>query len=249
MSSTTNSTVPHPDCFVNPTSHFGTIVNTKIIHDFPTRKSKEKVWRIWVRVRTDAGWVLMGYIGNATKESDLPPITKGDRIMTDPLVLSDWNLKAGQDYRPKAFDRQITGKRFRAGYPTVGVDEPKPTFDDFDCPPIFALMNPYDVTDCIAFIPSAWDKSAVRVSNYSKYEDGIWRWIDAGTLTKVDAVAQWKEFVGKGWTPRNLVTDPLNGDELKHHISARYAAWFGSGSNFEMLVQIWGNGNYPKKTV
>ena len=66
----TATVTPHPDCFVNPTSHFGTIVNTKIIHDFPTRKSKEKVWRIWVRVRTDAGWVLMGYIGNATKESD-----------------------------------------------------------------------------------------------------------------------------------------------------------------------------------
>lgn len=86
------------------------------------------VWRWRVRVQTDEGWMLMGFIGSTKRKEDLPPIRAGDTVELTGLKLSartgghrrigrTWGGQAvdaasetALDYRSHRFDRQLHGK-------------------------------------------------------------------------------------------------------------------------------------------
>jgi hypothetical protein len=100
--------------------------------DSPGQKAydiKMSVWRWRVRIQTDEGWMLMGYIGRSDRKESLPPIRMGDRVEVSDLVLSsmtggnlvttalgwrgygDTQYSEKQvDYRSRRFDRQLHGK-------------------------------------------------------------------------------------------------------------------------------------------
>ena len=104
--------------------------------DSPGQKAydiKMSVWRWRVRIQTDEGWMLMGYIGRSGSKESLPPIRMGDRVEVSDLVLSkmtggnlvttalgwrgygDTQYSEKQvDYRSRRFDRQLHGKVKRA---------------------------------------------------------------------------------------------------------------------------------------
>ena len=88
------------------------------------------VWRWRVRVQTDEGWMLMGFIGNTKRREDLPPIRMGDTVELTGLQLSartgghnyvkggyyfarggiDQTSEKALDYRSHRYDRQLHGK-------------------------------------------------------------------------------------------------------------------------------------------
>jgi hypothetical protein len=100
--------------------------------DSPGQKAydaKMSVWRWRVRIQTDEGWMLMGYIGNTKTKESLPPIRLGDTVEVVDLVLSSrtggnevtynaWWTRGGYsqtvdrevDYRSRLFNRQLHGK-------------------------------------------------------------------------------------------------------------------------------------------
>jgi hypothetical protein len=104
--------------------------------DSPGQKAydmKMSVWRWRVRIQTDEGWMLMGYIGRSDRKESLPPIRMGDRVEVSDLVLSsmtggnlvttalgwrgygDTQYSEKQvDFRSRRFDRQLHGKVKRA---------------------------------------------------------------------------------------------------------------------------------------
>lgn len=91
--------------------------------------AKMSVWRWRVRIQTDEGWMLMGYIGSTKTKESLPPIRLGDTVEVTNLILSvrtggsqvtyaDPFIKGGYsetsdkevDYRSAKFSRQLHGK-------------------------------------------------------------------------------------------------------------------------------------------
>jgi hypothetical protein len=100
--------------------------------DSPGQKAydaKMSVWRWRVRIQTDEGWMLMGYIGSTKTKESLPPIRLGDTVEVTNLILSvrtggsqmtyaDPFIKGGYsttsdkevDYRSAKFSRQLHGK-------------------------------------------------------------------------------------------------------------------------------------------
>ena len=86
------------------------------------------VWRWRVRVQTDEGWMLMGFIGSTKRKEDLPPIRMGDTVELTGLQLSartggtryvgrtfggratDAVSETALDYRSHRYDRQLHGK-------------------------------------------------------------------------------------------------------------------------------------------
>ncbi len=100
--------------------------------DSPGQKAydaKMSVWRWRVRIQTDEGWMLMGYIGSTKTKESLPPIRLGDTVEVTNLILSvrtggnevtytDIFIRGGYsqtvdkevDYRSSRFDRQLHGK-------------------------------------------------------------------------------------------------------------------------------------------
>ena len=88
------------------------------------------VWRWRVRIQTDEGWMLMGFIGSTKRKEDLPPIRAGDTVELTGLQLSartgghryveggyyftrggiDRTSETALDYRSNRYDRQLHGK-------------------------------------------------------------------------------------------------------------------------------------------
>lgn len=244
---TNNTTQPKPEHFTTATAHSGTILHRKNVYGYPTRKSKAQVWRVWVRIRTDEGWNLMGYIGNANTELALPEIKKGDRVELDPLVLSDWNRSAERDERSKDFARTLTGKILRPSGVAVApaYTAPNSDFSDFDMPPVFALINP-DGDAATIFVPNPWNADAVLVRVMQEDSDGIWRWTHGDSRTKADARSTWNKLAEAGYTSRDVIKEPLNDESFLHSPEDRFATNFAmSTTSFANLVRV--NKGYPRK--
>jgi len=246
---TNNTTQPKPEYFTTATAHSGTVLHHKAVYGYPTRKSKTQVWRVWVRIRTNEGWNLMGYIGNANTELALPEIKKGDRVELDPLILSDWNRSAERDERPKDFARTLTGKILRPSGVAVApaYTAPNSDFSDFDMPPVFALIHPDTPNNATIFVPSPWNTATVLTRSMTRDSDGIWRWSQGCGRTKDDARSLWQELIELGCTPRNVITEPLNDDgSFPHRPEDRFATNFAmSTTSFANLVRV--HKGYPRK--
>ena len=246
----TNNTIqPKPEHFTTATAHSGTVLHRKNVYGYPTRKSKTQVWRVWVRIRTDEGWNLMGYIGSANTELALPEIKKGDRVELDPFILSDWNRNAERDERPKDFARTLTGKILRPSGVTVGpaYTAPNSDFSDFDMPPVFALIHP-DSEYATIFVPSPWNAATVLTRVMTRDADGIWRWSQGCSRTKDDARSLWRELVELGCTRRDVIENPLNNDDLHRKPEDRFATNFAMSTTcFAELVRV--NKGYPRKPI
>ena len=245
---TNNTTQPKPEHFTTATAHSGTVLHRKNVYGYPTRRSKTQVWRVWVRIRTDEGWNLMGYIGSANTELALPEIKKGDRVELDPFILSDWNRSAERDERSKDFARTLTGKILRPSGVAVApaYTAPNSDFSDFDMPPVFALINP-DGDAATIFVPNPWNADAVLVRVMQEDSDGIWRWTHGDSRTKADARLTWNKLAEAGCTPRNVIKEPLNGNNsFPHSPEDRFACNFAmSITPFANLVRV--NKGYPRK--
>jgi hypothetical protein len=148
---------PKPEYFKRPFDISGKIVQLYPVFDIPVKTEKYKrtrfrigdregyspyvdspgqkaydikmsVWRWRVRIQTDEGWMLMGYIGSTKTKESLPRIRMGDRVELSDLILSEmtggnlvttsgWRSYGDTqysekqvDYRSRRFDRQLHGK-------------------------------------------------------------------------------------------------------------------------------------------
>jgi hypothetical protein len=148
---------PKPEYFKRPFDISGKIVQLYPVFDIPVKTEKYKrtrfrigdregyspyvdspgqkaydikmsVWRWRVRIQTDEGWMLMGYIGSTKTKESLPRIRMGDRVELSDLMLSEmtggnlvttsgWRSYGDTqysekqvDYRSRRFDRQLHGK-------------------------------------------------------------------------------------------------------------------------------------------
>jgi gas vesicle protein len=153
-----NTPQPKPEYFQKPFNISGKIVQLYPVFDIPVKTKKYirirdsigdregfspyvdspgqkaydikmSVWRWRVRIQTDEGWMLMGYIGTSDRKEGLPPIRMGDTVEVTGIKLSrmtggnqitrasSW-VKGGYtmssdkpvDYRSDIFSRQLHGK-------------------------------------------------------------------------------------------------------------------------------------------
>lgn len=112
--------MPKMEYFNTPHAFSGKIVAKKAVYGTTVPfGTGPKVWRMWVRIRTDEGWVLTGFIGNSQTQEGLPDVRFGDRVELAPMTLgavrsSSWGDSEGRhDYRSNRRDRQLFGKIVR----------------------------------------------------------------------------------------------------------------------------------------
>jgi len=113
---------PRDEYFISRFNISGNVVSAVAVYETTTKnyKNKTKFWRWRVRIKTNEGWMLMGYIGKSERQEELPPLRVGDTVEIKDLVLSrvtggDWALRnavTGKplDYRSNLFSRQLHGK-------------------------------------------------------------------------------------------------------------------------------------------
>lgn len=256
--------------FLTLTAHRGEILHFKNVFGPKTRKETKSVWRVWVRIRTTEGWMLMGYIGEKDTEAELPKVQRGDRVELDPIALSDWKRSHGKDERPKDFSRQLHGRIIRTtktpvsplfsvavGHGREQAQEREALRDSFDCPKVWSLRSPCD-TKCVAFIPNVFIKSEDDNDNRTRFgmvtfyrdtteANPVWRWQGTSWLTKKEASDKWEKLVERGYAGKfDMISNPLNKDD--RHPADRYATIFSGQTNtFVQLVRTYHD--FPRKKV
>ena len=126
------------------------------------------------------------------------------------------------------------------------------TFHDFDIPPTFALVSPvnqYGMRFARIYIPNPWVPDEIRYYDWIMGDAGIWsRSMGSHFRNLETARMDWKKTKAQGWTPQDVIANPLNG-ENDTPTWDRWAYHFCSQSfGFYSILRIYKN-TYPRKAV
>lgn len=261
-----------PKYFTAAHPHEGEVIYAKNVFGPKTRKDTDSMWRVWVRIRTTEGWTLMGYIGEKQREIELPSVMRGDKVVLDPLILSDYRRMAGKDERPKDFSHQLHGKILRGGtgvtrrvasksvlmaYENPLAEQEKEMRDSFDCPKVWAMKSKCGQF-CVGFVPNVFNfnfpQEQFGVASFgidTTEAKHVWRWRGTTWMSKDKAVEKWGVLVAQGYGDKfDLIADPLNADDCDLHPADRYATLYsGQSNNFPSLVKGSWENKFPRKKV
>ena len=139
--------------------------------------------------------------------------------------------------------------------PFVAGDYPHAmhTFHDFDIPPTFALISPvnqYGMQFARVYTPNPWVPDEIRFYDWVLGDDRIWRRSTGSSFCDLEtARTDWKKTKAQGWTPQDVIANPLNGslycdnpwDEWTCHFS-------GMTQQFYRVIPYYKN-TYPRKAI
>jgi hypothetical protein len=139
--------------------------------------------------------------------------------------------------------------------PFVAGDYPHAmhTFHDFDIPRTYALISPvneYGMQFARVYTPNPWVPNEIRFYDWVMCSDGIWRRSQGSHFPDLEtARTDWKKTKEQGWTPQDVIANPLNGrlscgnpwDEWTCHFS-------GMTQQFYRVIPYYHN-TYPRKAV
>lgn len=139
--------------------------------------------------------------------------------------------------------------------PFVAGDYPHAmhTFYDFDIPRTYALVSPvneYGMRFARVYTPNPWVSGEIRFYDWDIGDDRIWRRSQGGTFRTIeDARKDWKMTAAKGWIPRDVIANPLNGSLHGDTTWDEWACHFSGHTNqFYRLLPIY-KFTYPRKAV
>lgn len=139
--------------------------------------------------------------------------------------------------------------------PFVAGDYPHAmhTFHDFDIPRTYALVSPvneYGMQFARVYTPNPWVPNEIRFYDWVLGNEGIWYRSKGSHFPDLEtARADWKKTKAQGWTPQDVIANPLNSsmycdnpwDEWTCHFS-------GMTQQFYRVIPYYYN-TYPRKAV
>ena len=126
------------------------------------------------------------------------------------------------------------------------------TFEDFDIPRTYALVSPvneYGMRFAYVYTPNPWVSTEIRMYEWVLGNEGGWYRSKGRTCEIETARFDYKNMKAKGWTPQDVIANPLNGslyagttwDEWSCHFS-------GMTQQFYRIIPVYKN-TYPRKAV
>lgn len=137
--------------------------------------------------------------------------------------------------------------------PFVAGDYPHAmhTFHDFDIPPTFALVSPvnqYGMRFAMVYTPNPWVREEIRFYEWVFGHEGIWYRSRGGSFKTIEIARQdWANTKEKGWTPQDVIANPLNGSMYCNNPWDEWTCHFsGMTQQFYRVIPHYGN-TYPRK--
>jgi len=125
---------------------------------------------------------------------------------------------------------------------------PDQKFNDFAIPPTWALIRMWDPREpmdgeATVYTQDAW---STRIMCYDwSIRDDIWRRMSGRCMTREEVREEWKMRVINGRITRNMITDPLDGDDPTRPWDIYACHFSGRTNTFYDLLKTYGN--YPRK--
>ena len=116
-------------------------------------------------------------------------------------------------------------------------------------PPVYALMHysaEFDVHSARIYTPNPWYPTEIRFYGWMRCEDGIWRKTRGGALTINAARDDWKSRIARGNTPRDVIANPLNGEEYEPWDAFAFHFCSHGTYGFHELIRSY-KFDYPRK--
>jgi hypothetical protein len=140
--------------------------------------------------------------------------------------------------------------------PFVAGDYPHAmhTFYDFDIPRTYALVSPvneYGMRFAMVYTPNPWVRTEIRYYEWVLGSGAcVWYRSRGSSFANIEiARLDYTKTKAKGWTPQDVIANPLNGelycgttwDEWTCHFS-------GMTQQFYRIIPVYKN-TYPRKAV
>lgn len=126
------------------------------------------------------------------------------------------------------------------------------TFHDFDIPRTYALVSPvneYGMQFAYVYTPNPWRHEEIRIYEWVLGKEGVW-YRSKGRFCYIEtARIDYKNMKAKGWTPQDVIANPLNGEP---HLRTSWDEWAchfsGMVQQFYRIIPVYNN-TYPRKAV
>lgn len=130
------------------------------------------------------------------------------------------------------------------------IGMPNHTFEDFDMPRVFGLVEPtneYGMRFARVYTPNPWNPDEIRFFDWSwsKTNEG-WVRTRGGMMSVEEAREDWKTRRNQGHFPRDMIAEPFHGGYEAWDIFAFHFSHTTYG--FHEVIRTYGN-DYPRKKV
>ena len=146
----------------------------------------------------------------------------------------------------------LTSHKSRTLYVAGQIPMHTDTFEDFDMPRTYALVSPvneYGMRFARVYTPNPWVRTEIRYFDWVIGKERIWYRSMGSSYDIETARIDYKNVKAQGWTPQDVIANPLNGslyagttwDEWSCHFS-------GMTQQFYRIISVYNN-TYPRKAV
>jgi hypothetical protein len=156
--------------------------------------------------------------------------------------------------RPARFNPLSDGYGSRPGpYKPGDIPAAWHTFHDFAIPRTTALVSPvneYGMRYAMVYTPNPWVATEIRFYEWILGSENIWRRSRGGTFKTIElARLDYTKVKAQGWTPQDVIANPLNGELYLDNVWDTWACHFsGMTQQFYRIIPIYNN-TYPRKAV
>jgi hypothetical protein len=126
------------------------------------------------------------------------------------------------------------------------------TFNDFAIPRTYALVSPinqYEMRFACVYVPNPWVPDEIRFREWVYSANSGWQRSKGQMLNIELARVAYRMMMNQGWTPRDVIADPLHGEWYMNNPWDEWACHFCFNTEqFYRIIPHY-NYTYPRKAV
>jgi hypothetical protein len=129
------------------------------------------------------------------------------------------------------------------------IPMPHHSFEDFAMPCVYALIETnteYNMKFARVYTPNPWHPTEIRFYDWILSSDGIWKRTMGSAMTINAARDDWKSRKAKGHIPRDVIVNPLNGEEYEPWDAFAFHFCSHGTYGFHELIRSY-KFDYPRK--
>ena len=142
-----------------------------------------------------------------------------------------------------------THKPYRDG----DIPSARHTFYDFDIPRTYALVSPvneHGMRFAMVYTPNPWVRTEIRFYEWVLGSEGVWYRSRGSLFANIEiARLDYTQTKAKGWTPQDVIANPLNGELYCGTTWDEWTCHFcGHTQQFYRIIPVY-NYTYPRKGI
>lgn len=146
----------------------------------------------------------------------------------------------------------LTPRKSRTLYVDGNIPMHTDTFEDFDMPRTYALVSPvneYGMRFARVYTPNPWVREEIRFYDWVLGAEGVWYRSKGSSYNIELARLDYTKTKAKGWTPQDVIANPLNGTLYAGTTWDEWTCHFcGHTQQFYRIIPVYKN-TYPRKAI